>query len=170
MLRFNSVDPVTSNSDLYFEILRVGIENLSGGLTLEELKQKLTEEQEVLDSFVNNVFLNNFSPMDPKVVVPLGVLKSWKESTELADKNKDKKFIVNPSSVAEYVKLQHSKTNLKAAKISRCISLVALLASLGIFGIACYNLSHTRPNVDPPTNASPTSSEQNELHNGLSTQ
>ena len=146
MLRSNSVDPVTSNSDLYFEILKVGVENLGGGLTLDELKQKLTEEQKALDSFVNNVFLNNFSPIDPKIVVPRGRLSSWEDSTELAEENKDKKFIVNPSAVAEYVKLQHSKTNLEAAKISRCISLVALMVSLGIFAVACYNLSQTPPN------------------------
>jgi len=121
----------SSKSNIYYKILKIGMENLEDGLTLDEVIQKVGHEN--LSKFITICFLQNFTSSNSDIKSSLGNILDWNEiSEEKIVYAKSHKHILTPESVSIFLRLEDSKTNLKGAKISRCISLIAIFISLGI--------------------------------------
>ena len=133
----------SNKSKLYYEILQIGAEHLEEGITLNELKQRLKSDDKKFDSYINTIFLNNFSPIDSKVE-SFGTITTWDLSSERIERANENKYRIDVTSLSEYLKLKHSINNLKGARISRCISLIALVTSLGILSIGVYNIKKSK--------------------------
>ena len=133
----------SKKADLYYSILNYGVDNMANGLTLIELKSKLSPNYEELESFINSVFLTNFSPIDQNAN-QLGTLSAWDVLDIQVENANRNKFRINVDSVSEFLKIQHSYKNLRSAKISRCISTIALVISTGILGIGLYSYNQGR--------------------------
>ena len=135
-----SKDTTIDNSELYFAILKIGVDHLETGLSFRELKSTLTGTHSDCESFIKAVFRTNFSAVGGEVGTSWG-----------GELDENAKRTIKPGAVAEHLKLHHSRQNLESAKLARTISLwglgvslLAILVSLGILSTALINLSHSK--------------------------
>lgn len=147
---FSLINKIISNlakwnnkSKLYYDILHIGAESLEEGITLKELKGKLPSDYTKYDSYINTIFLNNFKPIDPKVS-QFGLVTTWDLTEEKIDRANKNKYRIDVESLSEYLKLRHSINNLEGARVSRCISLIALIISIAILTIGVCNVVQSK--------------------------
>lgn len=136
-----------SANELYAKMLQYGSEHLDDGISLVEIKRRLTEKgflkNNSSDEYLKHWFAWSFEHKAE------GCKCEYRPESE-CDCNKDDpcynydhilncKHFLSKDACIDYLHLNQAENNLKSAKISRQISYVALLISSGILLLSFLN-------------------------------